>query len=283
MKRNIFLLLAVFAMAIVVSDASAGLFDTDKIGDAIGGQDGQIFKAGVHTVQAFAISEKDEDSIGQSVGVTLTGEYGVVNDDKLLNYVTMVGLTVAGSSPNPGGNYVFGILDTSEVNAFSGPNGYIFITRGALADMRDEAELAGVLAHEISHVCHHDGLHEVQTAAKEGALKESLQASNATGKFVALSDAGVNVITKVGYTQPEEFAADQSAVHIMSAAGYNPGHYLKFLQRLQDLEGSNGGKLMSTHPGIDDRIKRVAAELGKVKNPGTAALADRFTKNVPQK
>jgi predicted Zn-dependent protease len=269
-----------FALA-MVSSGYAGLFDNaDKIGNSIGGQAGQLFKAGAHGLQALAISEKDEDSIGQSVGVSLTTRYGLVHDDKLLTYVTMVGLTVAGSTPNPGGNYVFGILDTDEINAFSGPNGYIFITRSALKNMRNEAELAGVLAHEISHVCHHDGLHEVQNAAKEGALKEGLQASNATARFAALTDTGIDVITKTGYTQPEEFAADQSAVHFTSNAGYDPAAFVKFLQRLQDLQGASGGKIMSTHPGIGDRIKKVAKELKKIKNPGAAVLEDRFKKNV---
>jgi len=96
-----------------------------------------------------------------------------------------------------------------------------------------------------------------------------------------IRDAGIDVITKTGYTQPQEFAADQEGVKIMTAAGYDPHSYLRFLQRLEQLQGSAaGGQLMSTHPGISERVKRVAEQIAAMNNPGGAILADRFAKSV---
>jgi predicted Zn-dependent protease len=213
--------------------------------------------------------------------VALTNQYGVSADARLKHYVMLVGLTVASASPNPNGNWVFGVLESSDVNAFSGPNGYVFVTRGAIARMHDEAELAGVLAHEISHVCTHDGLKQVQAAEQRGALSETMKAgAPEQQQFAALADAGVDAITKQGYTQPQEFAADTGGVGIMAAAGYDPASYLRFLQRLAVHGGGSGaGGVMSTHPGLGDRVLRVSRQL-QGRPAGGATLAERFAANV---
>jgi predicted Zn-dependent protease len=252
----------------------------ENLGNAIGGPTGSLIKAGGHEANALALSEKDEDAMGQSVGVACTSTYGVYNNDQVLTYVTLVGLTVANSSPNPGGNYVFGVLDTEEINAFSGPNGYIFVTRGALEHMQDEAELAGVLAHEVGHVCHHDGLKQVKAAEQNAALAQGMQASSATAQFAQFTNSAVDAITKTGYTQPQEFSADDEGVKIMTAAGYDPHSYLNFLKRLAALQASTGGSIMSTHPAIGLRVNKVSAEIVQMNNPGGATLADRFQKNM---
>lgn len=251
----------------------------ESLGNMIGGDTGHLIKAGGHVANAAALGEKDEDALGQSVGLAVTNRYGVVKNDNLTRYVTLVGLTVAAGSPRPAGNYVFGVLDSPQVNAFSGPNGYIFITRGALEMMQSEAELAGVLGHEIAHVCNHDGLHQIQAAEQRGALAEAMQANSDTARFQALADAGVDVITKQGYSQPQELDADAGAVHSMAAVGYDPAAYLEFLKRLQVAEGkSAGNRLMSTHPGVAQRIARVNEELATIPKGG-ATLADRFSRN----
>lgn len=255
--------------------------NANTLGGLVGGNTGHLIKAGGHVTSSLAISEQDEDALGQAVGVRLTNDYGVVKDPQLQKYVSLVGLTVASASSEPGRTYVFGVLDSPTVNAFSGPHGYIFVTRGALAMMKDEAELAGVLSHEIAHVIHHDGLKQVQAAEQRGALTELAQANGTTAQFSALADAGVDVITKQGYSQPQEFSADEAGVQITQAAGYDPRSYLNFLQRLAEAQGgSNSNQLLSTHPGAAKRVGRVSEQLAKLP-VGGATLADRFSKNVP--
>jgi len=256
-------------------------FSADSLGNLVGGGAGHAIRAGGHLANAEAMSEKDEDTLGQSVGVALTNRYGLVQDEKVLQYVTLVGLTVATASPNPNGNYVFGVLNTNDVNAFSGPNGYVFVTRGLLSRLKDEAELAGVLAHEVAHVCSHDGLHQVQAAERRAAASEALAAAHSEAeRFSRVLDMGVDVLTKQGYSQPQEFDADKAGVKIMAAAGYDPQSYLRFLQRLQQEEGSSGGgELMSSHPGVGSRVQRVSQQIATMK-PGGATLAERFASNV---
>ena len=88
----------------------------------------------------------------------------------------------------------------------------------------------------------------------------------------------MDVLTRQGYDQKQEFAADQDGVKIMAAAGYNPRSYLAFLQRLQAAGAAGGGQLMSTHPGIGDRVAKVSAEINGMR-PGGATLPQRFRDN----
>src|SRR5437773_2391483 len=220
-------------------------------------------RAGEKGLQATSLSERDEDAMGQSVAVTLTNQYGLNDDESLARYVTLVGLTIASVSPRPDGNYVFGVLNSNDVNAFSGPNGYILITRGALARMQDEAELAGVLAHEIAHVTNHDGINAVKQAGYADAFAEAAKgADSRVAALGQLTDGVVDVVIKKGYSKDQEFGADAGAVKFLVAAGYDPNSYLHFLQRLKAAGSvSSGGSLMSTHPGLDQRISRVSSQI----------------------
>src|SRR6185436_10736392 len=112
-----------------------------------------------------------EDGMGQSVAVSLTNQYQLTRDTALNKYVSLVGLAIVNASDRPVGNWEFGVLETNDVNAFAGPNGYIFVTRGALSRMENEAQLAGVLAHEVTHVLHHHGLQAVKDSAGVDFLK----------------------------------------------------------------------------------------------------------------
>ncbi len=271
LKRAIIPLLAMGMIQLTSCGGHA--LNTDAIGNFVGGDIGHGIKAGGHVIKAASYSEKDEDNLGQSVAISLTNTYPVLRNDALTKYVTLVGYTVASTSPKPEMRYVFGILDTPEVNAFSGPHGYIFITRGALENIKDEAELAGVLGHEMSHVLLHHGLNQVKSAEMNAAVSEGVQAS-AAAKFSQFADAGVDAITKVGYTQQQEFDADQNSVKLVIAAGYDPYSYLHFLQRLAQLQAAGGG-VMSTHPGGTQRVSKVAGQLKNVPETG-AILADRF-------
>jgi beta-barrel assembly-enhancing protease len=265
----------------LVACGKDGALNADKLGDLLGGQAGHAMKAGGHLANAGALSEKDEDALGQSVGLAVTNRYGLYQDEKALKYVTMVGLTVAIASPRPNGNYVFGVLNSADANAFSGPNGYIFVTRGLLLQLADEAELAGVLAHEIAHVCNHDGLHQVQAAETRGAAAELIKAAGSEAQQYATAlDQGVDILTKQAYSQPQEYEADAMGLKLMSAAGYDAQSYLRFLQRLAKLEGAaSGGRLMSTHPGVSSRIGRVSEQI-KTSKPGGATLANRYAAMV---
>jgi predicted Zn-dependent protease len=276
MMRNLIMTLAVGG-TVLMAGCKGSDMNLGKFGDMIGGQEGHAIKALGKQINVMSLSEEDEDSIGQSVGVVLTNQYGLTQNKQLEYYVMLVGLTVANASPNPSMKWVFGVLETSEVNAFSGPNGYVFVTRGAIAQMRDEAELAGVLAHEVAHCVNHDGLKQVKAAEQQGAFSEFMKAGGGQyAELAAIADVGVEAITKKGYSQPQEFKADQDGVKILKAAGYDPASYLRYLQRMQQGgSAARGGSLMSTHPGLGERVRLVTKEV-QAMGAGGATLQQRF-------
>ena len=100
------------------------------------------------------VSEEEEQKIGQDVSAKIRQRFGVVQSVPVHKYVTLVGMTLARQSERPNLPWTFVVLDTDGVNAFASPGGIVHITRGALGLIKSEAELAGVLAHEIGHVAH---------------------------------------------------------------------------------------------------------------------------------
>jgi predicted Zn-dependent protease len=238
-----------------------------------------LVNAGKSTGQMLTVGEKDEPGLGETVVMQVTNRYPVYSNPSLNRYVTLVGRTVAASSKMPEIDYYFAVLDTPEVNAFSGPHGFVMITRGAVAQMKDESELAGVLGHEIGHICEHHGLGAVKAALTEQAGKQVAGSFEKSNQFLFAGGALGDVILNTGYSQPQEEQADAEGVKYMAAAGYDPNGYLRFLQRMAAETGS-GGKPFGTHPGVGDRVKRVQDQISKMKTTGGATNADRFAANV---
>ena len=119
-------------------------------------------------------SESDEITLGRDVAANLLGASPLVNDPALQSYVNKVGMWIALHTDRPNLPWHFGVMDTDSVNAFATPGGYVFITRGMLLRMHDESELAGVLAHEISHVIAKHALNTMRKDKLTGMLSEKL-------------------------------------------------------------------------------------------------------------
>jgi predicted Zn-dependent protease len=260
---------------------------TAAIGGYIGGSQGEGYgRALGHTVEAGALTERDERAMGEAVALQVTNRYRIDPDTRLNQYVVLVGLTLASVSPRPDGNWYFAVVDGDQANAFSGPDGYVFITRAALRQMRDESELAGVLAHEMTHVLDHHGLNAAKSrgfmsAGKEfagTAAQQNAQLSQFTSSVNGLGD----IVMNTGYDQPQENQADAGAVKLVAAAGYDPNGYLNFLTRVaqeQQRAGGHGGAF-STHPNAASRVAKVRQEIASMGSRGGAALRDRFERNV---
>jgi predicted Zn-dependent protease len=230
--------------------------------------------------KAATLDERQEVALGQSVSLAVTNQYGVASNEQLQHYVILVGRTVASRTPMKNYPWVFGVLDTDQVNAFSGPGGYVWVTRGAIQQMQDESELAGVLGHEIGHVNRHHGLNLVKQAGALDALATGANANNDVAQVNAqlgnVSDKLVDVIVKRGFSAPQEFEADAESVKYVAAAGYDPSGFLHFLQRIRQQQKS-GANLFSTHPDMDDRIKRVGDAISSAGTGGRGATnRDRF-------
>lgn len=228
---------------------------------------------------AARLSDREEDAMGQSVAVAVTNQYPLNENAAQTKYVTLVGLTIASCTTKPDGNWVFGVVDSPDVNAFAGPGGYIMVTSGALKMMENEAELAGVLAHEITHVEQQHGLKAVKQAGYLDALAEGGKAvDNRVELLSPIIEGSIDVVLKKGYSREQETDADKRAVKLVMAAGYDPNAYKAFLQRVRAGQSSGKSNIMSTHPGLDQRIAAVSA--GIPAGQTGAQLKDRFAKNV---
>jgi len=246
----------------------------------VGGVDvGQAGKGLQQMGGALALSPHDENAVGQEVSLALTNKYGVVNDEKLTRYVILVGSTVAYKSPMSR-HWVFGVLNTDEVNAFSSPGKYVFVTRGAIQQMQDESELACVLAHEIGHVNRHHGLDIIKQANFAQGFNTAAQSYSRVSQYAPVADGFVKFLTENAWSAPQEFEADAFGVKYAIAAGYDPDGLLNFLQRVRQKQKA-GLKLMSTHPNIDDRIRRITDQISASGAGGRGAvMKERFEQNT---
>ena len=216
-------------------------------------------------------SESDEIEIGKGVAANILGAAPPVNDAALQTYVNRIGQWVAMHSDRPDLPWHFAVIDTDGVNAFATPGGYIFITRGLLLRMRDEAELAGVLAHEVSHVVEKHALKTMRKGALAGLAGDALSNyAEKKGKeeFTKIVSAGTEIYTR-GLDKEDEFAADRAGVVIAARAGYDPYGLPSVLQTLASINPKDNAValMFKTHPDSGTRLELVSNSMeGRLDN-----------------
>jgi predicted Zn-dependent protease len=239
---------------------------------------------------ARPLTEEEEYYVGRAVAARILGTYPLLEDNEKTKYVNLVGQTVALHSDKPVtyGGYHYAILDTDEINAFACPGGTIFITRGVLETVENEDELAAVLAHEVAHINHRDGVSAIQTSRLTGlatVLASETAASLGSenlAKLVSIFEGSINdVFTKLvvnGYGKQQESQADVSALTYLSRAGYDPESLKNYLERIIIAGQESGGGVMSTHPATASRVENVEKYLPGEGSDITLVLLrkDRF-------
>ena len=177
----------------------------------------------------LVITEDEEIKLGASVSERVRERYGVVQDAAVHRYVTLVGTLLVKKSTRPNLPYRFIVLDTDGVNAFAAPGGFIHITRGALGLMASEAELAGVLAHEISHVTEKHTVSAIQKnkMIQIGAEESITKNPELWGKLVDVTSD----LVMAGFGRGEELESDRDGLAMADAAGYAPAGLGEFLTR----------------------------------------------------
>jgi len=207
--------------------------------------------------------------LGRAFGATIMQSQKPVSNPKANLYLNELGqaLALASDQPETYSGYRFQILDSAEVNAFSGPGGFILITKGLVKLTRNEAELAAVVAHEIGHVALEHGVKAIQKDRQTGALVGigadigktygPDQVKDATVAFEgSVTDLTKNVVDK-GYSRDTEFEADSRAVMVLRRTGYSPKALLAMLQELKAMPQGSGLSIAKTHPAPQDRIDQV--------------------------
>ena len=231
-------------------------------------------------VQDLQITEQEEQQIGTDVSARIRTRFGVVQSADLHKYVTSVGMLLARESSRPGLPWKFIVLDTDGVNAFASPGGFVHITKGALALIENEAQLAGVLGHEIVHVTEK---HTINAIKKSKAVQIGAEeAGGSKGAIVqALAGKAYEMIIENSFDRGDEAESDDKGVKLAAKAGYAPAGLAEFLTRLADRNKNQKERngLFASHPEMKDRIAKIRKEADALRGPN-ALVEARYHANV---
>ncbi len=241
------------------------------------------------TPDFVVLSEQQEIQLGRTNDPKIRAQYGVYDDAKLQAYVQQVGERVAANSHRPGLVYRFTVLDTPDINAFALPGGYIYVTRGILAYLSSEAELAAVLGHEVGHVTARHSVRQY-SAATAGQLVTS----------IFLGSAGQSLFNVIGgallsgYGRDHELEADRLGAEYLARNGYDPDAMLGVVTVLKNQEEFEKERakaegreprsyhgLFASHPSADQRLQEVVAEAKQLKTAATTNVGrDEYLKHI---
>ena len=229
---------------------------------------------------ALNMSEKDERQLGEQVSDMVRKEFGVLQDPAVTKYVTLVGTVMAQASTRPNLQWEFIVLDTDGVNAFAAPGGLVHITRGALGLIKSEAELAGVLAHELAHVTKKHTLNSIKKNKSVKLTADMAPGSNAL--ISALANATYEQIVEKGFDRGDEEDADQEGIRLANKAGYAPNGLATFLAKLAErnkgVPTRNG--LFASHPETQGRIDKLGRQATSEKLAATAQVQPRYAEMI---
>lgn len=244
-----------------------------------------LLKKGVGVVQALEpIGEAEEITLGEAVALEAFSRFGGEYQNKeWTRYINLVGQTIAEVSDRPNLPFRFAILNSQEQNAFAAPGGYIFITVGLLKTLKNEAELAGVLAHEVAHVTERHMLETIRRGAILGSVSEfTLTAMRKDpAMFSNVIEEMSELLFTKGLDRDKEFEADVVGIEYAYRAGYHPQGLRDYLKTLAREEGKVQSRFFTTHPSTTLRISKIDGLLKDytdIKN--LPFLTDRFQRYV---
>jgi len=235
------------------------------------------------------MSEQQEVALGAQTHTSVMQQYTVYDNPRVQQPVERLGQELAANSHRSHLDFTFTVLDSPEVNAFATPGGYVYITRGIMAYMNSEEQLAGVLGHEIGHVTARHGVrqHSAQTTSQTaagllGVLIAGATKNKRTGQVIGQTTSQPGQAFVRGYGREHELEADRLGAEYLAGLGYDPDMMLGVIgilkdqeeferQRAQD-EGRQPGiyhGVFSTHPRNDQRLQEViaAADRFRTANP----------------
>lgn len=278
MKRSLFIGLTAVFVGVGGAAPFQG-FDFKKVKPPAGvpGIPGQVQKSAEMApqvgdiIQGFAgIPLEEELNIGGSVAIEIVARYGgVLKDTNATQRVNLLGRSLALYGRRPELVYRFGILNSDEVNAFSAPGGYVFITKGLYDLAATEDQLAGILAHEICHITER---HALEIISRNKMFSAGFKIAAANDRNFAAFSQGIEAFTKVlfekGFDPNTEFQADREARRLTGLTGFDQNGLKQVLQQLAETKPSSR-KIFSTHPPARERIQKLD-EAGTSDKPAPA-------------
>jgi len=282
MKRFLLIILLLIAPG-----AQAFNLDLGGLGDVIG-VDRKTMKRieqGARIVGALIpISDEEERILGRAVAERVIARYGIEHDPGRTYFLNLLGTALARRSDRPAIAYRFAVLATDDVNAYACPGGYIFVTRGALSMVRDEAELAAVLAHEISHVTERHIVKALQQSSlmKVGAEVAAEAFSKGGALFNQMADFATDALFN-GLEKEDEYASDRKALVYLDRLGYDYPAMYDVLRLLDERRRAGKTKVLAkTHPTPASRIRMLkGAQRGLGLDEATGIrLKSRFDSHI---
>lgn len=210
-------------------------------------------------------SREEEIALGREITGNLLGAAPLVKDDKLQSYVNQVGRWVASQSERPDLPWRFGVIDSADINAFAMPGGYVLVTKGLYQKLTNEAQLAGVLGHEIAHIVkkHQLKVLQKQQLLNIGAskLKDMLGKKDKLAKKAIGSGAEISARS---LDKDAEFEADRMGLVLAARAGYDAYGLPEVLQKIghSSKSDSSVALLFKTHPAPDERLAKLSDSVG---------------------
>jgi len=265
MKRRFTPLVAIFATLSLMAGGAYGDDSKNKKNDpdAIGDRD---VGSGIN----FYSLEK-EIALGKQLATEVERQAKVIDDPIIAEYVNRVGQNIVRNS-DAKVPFTIKVLDTEEVNAFALPGGFFFVNSGLILKADTEAELAGVMAHEIAHVaCRHATRQQTKGDLMEiGAIAGSIFTGWTWTGYAIRQGMGLAIpITMLQFTRAEEKEADHYGLQYLYKSGYDPTAFVDFFEKIETMEKKKPGsiaKVFATHPMNDDRIKAAQAEMSEFKD-----------------
>jgi len=240
---------------------------------------------------AGVLRPADEAALGRGVAALLLAERPPIDDERLADYVSLVGTALVEHTPGLAGGAWFAVVTDEAPNAFNAPGGYVFVTTGALDACQDEAQLAFLLAHELAHLSLRHALRSLDRSSLRLAARDAvrqlheLTASGAEAEALAEDLTGVadrmHAMTSAPYDAELEREADVLAMTILTATGYDPRAAAELLEGRR-MSGPKNGLLLSSHPSPELRAEVVRGTFDPRFRPGGVRLGSRFASYLPR-
>jgi predicted Zn-dependent protease len=229
--------------------AHAGLFDL-------------IFN-GIQVLQIANMSDQQEVDLGRRIDRQLinSGEFRLYSDPQINAYVTAIGQRLVPYSDRPNIPYTFKVIADDSVNAFATMGGYTYFTTGLLKTAETEAEVAGVVGHEMGHIAGKHALNQM----KQAAIAQGIAGAIGLGSD-QLVNLGVQVALQLPASREDEYAADRHGFQTMGEAGYDQSGMVSFMQKL--VRSGSPPEFLSTHPDARNRVNALQSMLNDSALPG---------------
>ena len=218
------------------------------------------------------ISVDDEIAMGRDAQKQVRKEVPALSDRVVAAYLSHVGRSLAAKAGGPKYPYSFSVANYREINAFALPGGPVWVHRGAIAAAANEAQLAGVLAHEIAHIAQRHAASQITKQLVANGLIGLLGAMLGNdGGGARTAQIGAQVLARgymLKFSRDDERQADSAGAAMMRRAGWDPRQMIGFMETLRRAQGSSPAAVaafLSSHPAPADRVQRLRSELRRVR------------------